>query len=494
MAIVKLNSVIKKITGSLGQITYTSKNDRTIAKKKQSYTYTGTSGQLYRRDYFKTVARLWNYVAPIVQQTYYGSIEKYNKNQYNFFLENNINKIKNDSCAEIAIYGNMSELTKLEATRDFYSTLTFIYYNVGDISGTETINIILYTVGDYGETTNIRSWTRTVADTSPITVKGLDEDKEYFVIGYKLNNSFVTADNYSPQRITKQERPKMTVPIGTINYWHKSLEGCPELPADWAECNGQILVDPDSPFNGKTLPNLNTSVYGFLRGAPQSGDQYESKTYTDAVGVNIYDFHYHGRGTITAAAHAVHAHAVQTPNGIEITDHAGHIHGITGEETETEGFHVHPINHTHDEHNTAYNESGHNDTEHQLHAHLDYGSVGGVDGTIMVGGVANITTKAGVASSLHAHEQHYHLMRTPAYYGDSDHSTPGHKHIINGNTDNNQIQTHQISGHTNNNSATQTHVMSGVTSYKSGSMAITLTGDDETTPNYTEMVAIIRIK
>jgi len=65
------------------------------------------------------------------------------------------------------------------------------------------------------------------------------------------------------------------VPIGTIVAWHKSATGTPALPAGWVECNGQRLNDAGSPYNGQTLPNLNTAAgYGggrFLRGGTTSG-------------------------------------------------------------------------------------------------------------------------------------------------------------------------------------------------------------------------------
>ncbi|HNR87503.1 MAG TPA: hypothetical protein PKM65_04115 [Spirochaetota bacterium] len=73
-------------------------------------------------------------------------------------------------------------------------------------------------------------------------------------------------------------------PIGTIHAWHKNLyTSPPALPAGWVECNGQVLADAESPFNGKTIPNLNGDVSGadspgisrkdrmFIRGGTASG-------------------------------------------------------------------------------------------------------------------------------------------------------------------------------------------------------------------------------
>jgi hypothetical protein len=59
-------------------------------------------------------------------------------------------------------------------------------------------------------------------------------------------------------------------PVGTIKAWDKNLPGVPPLTANWVECNGQTVSDAESPLNGVTLPNLNSSQL-FLRGSATSG-------------------------------------------------------------------------------------------------------------------------------------------------------------------------------------------------------------------------------
>jgi len=70
------------------------------------------------------------------------------------------------------------------------------------------------------------------------------------------------------------------VPIGSIVPWLKSLTGCPALPDGWVECDGSVLSDSDSPFNGQTIPNLNTGTYRMLRGAATSGATGGADTHT----------------------------------------------------------------------------------------------------------------------------------------------------------------------------------------------------------------------
>lgn len=69
----------------------------------------------------------------------------------------------------------------------------------------------------------------------------------------------------------------MNIPVGCIIGWAKSLVGTPQtLPQGFVECNGQVLSDPQSVFNGRTMPDMNDSPGGtegrvFLTGGPTSG-------------------------------------------------------------------------------------------------------------------------------------------------------------------------------------------------------------------------------
>src|SRR3954470_6066934 len=67
-------------------------------------------------------------------------------------------------------------------------------------------------------------------------------------------------------------------PIGSLKSWLKNFPGVPPLTAQWAECNGQVLSDPESPLNGQTLPNLN-GEQRFLRGASVSGGTGGADTF-----------------------------------------------------------------------------------------------------------------------------------------------------------------------------------------------------------------------
>jgi len=81
-------------------------------------------------------------------------------------------------------------------------------------------------------------------------------------------------------------------PIGTIEAWHKSLQGTPGLPDGWVECNGQTINDPASLYNGQEVPNLNSAPEGhpeyqggsFLRGGSISGVYQDDATARNGLG------------------------------------------------------------------------------------------------------------------------------------------------------------------------------------------------------------------
>lgn len=66
-------------------------------------------------------------------------------------------------------------------------------------------------------------------------------------------------------------------PIGAIIAWHKSFTNTPTLPDSWVECNGQVLSDAGSVYNGQTMPDLNGEGR-FLRGAAISGTMQAEET------------------------------------------------------------------------------------------------------------------------------------------------------------------------------------------------------------------------
>jgi hypothetical protein len=72
--------------------------------------------------------------------------------------------------------------------------------------------------------------------------------------------------------------------VGTIKSYAKSFTGVPanNLTAFWKECAGAVLSDAESPLNGQTLPDLNTTQR-FLRGSGTSGTTGGADSHTHVV-------------------------------------------------------------------------------------------------------------------------------------------------------------------------------------------------------------------
>ena len=101
---------------------------------------------------------------------------------------------------------------------------------------------------------------------------------------------------------------KVIVPVGAIIAWIKSTSGTPDLPDGWVECNGQTLNYPESPYNGQTMPDLNTQSR-FLMGGTTSGGTGGSAS------------HSHDRGASAGLYHGFNATSVS----LKYTDTKNHL-------------------------------------------------------------------------------------------------------------------------------------------------------------------------
>ncbi len=92
-------------------------------------------------------------------------------------------------------------------------------------------------------------------------------------------------------------------PIGTIEAFHKSMLATPTLPWGWVECNGQVFADPESPYNGQTVPLLNANGQ-FLRGSMVSGtmqtEDVGSHTHTGTTAINGNHNHTGSTGSVNS--------------------------------------------------------------------------------------------------------------------------------------------------------------------------------------------------
>jgi len=70
------------------------------------------------------------------------------------------------------------------------------------------------------------------------------------------------------------------VPVGSLSMWLQDYPGTPALPAEFAICDGHLLNDSASPYDGMALPDLRGL---FLRGAASSGGTGGSDSHTHDV-------------------------------------------------------------------------------------------------------------------------------------------------------------------------------------------------------------------
>ena len=118
---------------------------------------------------------------------------------------------------------------------------------------------------------------------------GLDGSKPVSPLTGDLFYATDTAINYQWTGTAWQTTQNL-VPIGGIIPFLKSYTNTPAMPSNFVECNGQVLSDAASVYNGQTIPNLNT-VQSFLRGSSTSG------TTGGANSININHHHSINGGT-----------------------------------------------------------------------------------------------------------------------------------------------------------------------------------------------------
>lgn len=81
-------------------------------------------------------------------------------------------------------------------------------------------------------------------------------------------------------------------PVGTILPWAKQLGGhTPGIPTGWVECDGSVLSDAGSVYNGDTIPDLNggnqiargNSTSGGTGGGTHNHQALKANTGTNAI-------------------------------------------------------------------------------------------------------------------------------------------------------------------------------------------------------------------
>jgi len=115
------------------------------------------------------------------------------------------------------------------------------------------------------------------------------------VTGAKIAANTITISN-----LAASASNALANPIGTIAPWLKTFTNTPALPTGWVECNGAVLSDAASVYDGQAIPNLNGQHY-FLRGSSTSGTTGGSETHNHTIGASGFA---HGTGSNTPTDNA----------------------------------------------------------------------------------------------------------------------------------------------------------------------------------------------
>ena len=84
-----------------------------------------------------------------------------------------------------------------------------------------------------------------------------------------LTTSLTTVQGQIATIMTQLTGLANVVPIGAVIAWFKDTPGVPAIPANFVECNGQVLSDAQSPLDGQLMPDINAER--FVRGGAASG-------------------------------------------------------------------------------------------------------------------------------------------------------------------------------------------------------------------------------
>lgn len=103
------------------------------------------------------------------------------------------------------------------------------------------------------------------------------------------------------------------VPVGGIVAWVKDFTNTPALPSNYVECNGQVLSNGSSVYNGQTIPNINVAgrfLAGFTVSGATGGSATNTHTHTATTSTGSTTGDTFGGGT--DGSRATHTHTLTT--------------------------------------------------------------------------------------------------------------------------------------------------------------------------------------
>ena len=109
---------------------------------------------------------------------------------------------------------------------------------------------------------------------------------------------------------------QVMIPLGGLVAFAKGLSGVPQTyPDSFVECDGSAISDADSPFDGQTLPDIN-STQRFIRGATTSSTTSDVTTHNHTTGAANFQVSADNAAVVTMAAPSHHHNNVPTANNL----------------------------------------------------------------------------------------------------------------------------------------------------------------------------------
>lgn len=157
------------------------------------------------------------------------------------------------------------------------------------------------------------------------------------VAAYGISSVNVASGAITLDKLDPAAASILRPPIGSVIAWLKGQAGTPGLPSEWVECNGQLVTDAASPYNGQSIPNLNGFggiTQRFLRGSTNSGAIGGEDMHVLTI-AEMPSHHHNNPVWVNAAAFAVSAVGYfpqpgTPPNSGALTENTG---GGTAHET-----------------------------------------------------------------------------------------------------------------------------------------------------------------
>jgi hypothetical protein len=119
---------------------------------------------------------------------------------------------------------------------------------------------------------------------------------------------------YSGEAWEKIQDEMDQVPLGMVIEWWRPNANFP-IPDGYAICDGSLVSDPESPYDGINLPNL---LYNFVKGVTDT-----AQIGTTETGIHAHDFDI---PNITVESAGEHSHSMNVD--VSLSDEGGHNHTI----------------------------------------------------------------------------------------------------------------------------------------------------------------------